>query len=317
MPLGILYNIIVSLITSLIGTLTILYNTFQEEFHAVMAANAHLLPAPQPDPVTSDDYHPASALDVYKAYHVLHRDCNLPAELSILILDFAKYHLRSITSSKGPGRYGEHSPVSCCITHSMINEPSNTGTSNTRLHPKSARVVKIVLTTRSHDQGWSDDSDTHGTYDHSWTWFDLIVRRYPSSVSSEAELRALVSGIQDQDVIRDHIRNKTQDATRDEDRSPSEVVVHEDRVVTNVHALSETTEHRVVFVPAAVDCEYIHLERQDDGRGAQTIVSVKGRKWLSDVLRPGHTIELHAKAAFPGWINHVESARVEVYVSVL
>ncbi|KAL8721495.1 MAG: hypothetical protein Q9225_001840 [Loekoesia sp. 1 TL-2023] len=38
-------------------------------------------------------------------------------------------------------------------------------------------VRRIVFRFRSKDQGFSWDSQHHGTYDHSWTWFEAVVRQ--------------------------------------------------------------------------------------------------------------------------------------------
>jgi hypothetical protein len=36
-------------------------------------------------------------------------------------------------------------------------------------------VRKVIFTITSHDQGWSDYGEHHGTYVHSWTWFEARV----------------------------------------------------------------------------------------------------------------------------------------------
>jgi hypothetical protein len=42
------------------------------------------------------------------------------------------------------------------------------------LHP----VRKVVFTIESSDQGYSWDREWHGTYNHSWTWFEAVVLEF-------------------------------------------------------------------------------------------------------------------------------------------
>ena len=41
--------------------------------------------------------------------------------------------------------------------------------------PSGKRLKKVVITVDSKDQGWSSYQDDHGTYNNSWTWFELSV----------------------------------------------------------------------------------------------------------------------------------------------
>ncbi|KAF9789358.1 hypothetical protein BJ322DRAFT_1136024, partial [Thelephora terrestris] len=41
--------------------------------------------------------------------------------------------------------------------------------------PNGKKVKKVVITVDSKDQGWSSFQDDHGTYNNSWTWFELSV----------------------------------------------------------------------------------------------------------------------------------------------
>ena len=65
-------------------------------------------------------------------------------------------------------------------------------------------VQKLVITTRSHDQGWSSTPQHKKSYDHSWTGFRLRIRRTPQSAQewqthleregkSEKEIREIMA----------------------------------------------------------------------------------------------------------------------------
>ena len=41
--------------------------------------------------------------------------------------------------------------------------------------PAGKTLKKVVITVTSKDQGWSSYKDDHGTYQNSWTWFELSV----------------------------------------------------------------------------------------------------------------------------------------------
>lgn len=59
-------------------------------------------------------------------------------------------------------------------------------------NPVSARVAirlrKVVYSIRSQDQGWSSYAEHHGTYDHSWTWFETSLTRFQDQDMSGEEL---------------------------------------------------------------------------------------------------------------------------------
>ena len=286
-----------------------------------MDANAHLLPRQDPQTAKDDTYYPTSATDIYKAYHILHKDSQLPAELSILILDFAEYHLRACTTRSTPQHYSQLHQARCYVQHPIprfrtfhststdrydscacntaIKEPPST--SPCLSHVSRAKVMKIILTTRSHDQGWSDDAETHGTYDHSWTWFDLAVT--PQTPEPEPATDADEALLSPQRAVMP--------------LHPDSEMVSEHRVVTNRHAVRATTEHRVVFLPSVEDCSFVEGAVESEVDGVRSVLSVRGRRWVSDLLREDVSLDLLAQAAFPGWVNHVQGARIEVFTSVL
>lgn len=112
--------------------------------------------------------------DVFHTAFLLRQ--KLPAELVPDILDFAEYWLRTRTSTNEMLCISMHDLHSCVeggppeghpyLTTSSIGKDGLTG-----LH----QVRKVVFTIDSKDQGYSWDSEWHGTYEHSHTWFEATV----------------------------------------------------------------------------------------------------------------------------------------------
>lgn len=46
--------------------------------------------------------------------------------------------------------------------------------------PDGKKLKKVIITVVSKDQGWSSFPDDHGTYNNSWTWFELSAGPPPS-----------------------------------------------------------------------------------------------------------------------------------------
>lgn len=116
-------------------------------------------------PTRSDIYHTAFILSHF-----------LPADLVPSILDHAQYwhHIRLATA-----------------THPLHISEANAGTVYLSaqvpwsLAPNALRA--LTFTTTSHDQGFSWDRAWHGTYEHSWTWFEVAVLATHSGGSSDQD----------------------------------------------------------------------------------------------------------------------------------
>jgi hypothetical protein len=99
----------------------------------------------------------------------------LPVELILPILHIAEYHprcqstlhdIRPITKAKSVIlRYD--------LAHDIIAR--ETAAQGNAVEWPDIRVDEIMLKIESKDQGWSHDVQWHGTYAHSWTWFELAV----------------------------------------------------------------------------------------------------------------------------------------------
>ncbi|KAL2161018.1 hypothetical protein VTH06DRAFT_8731 [Thermothelomyces fergusii] len=156
---------------------------------------------------------------------------------------------------------------------------------------------RIVFTIRSRDQGWGGEWGDRGTYNGSWTWFEAGLERWcwPSGPGPAPSLLLLLplAG-----------------------RRPHDLLPREEyKVQCNVTAHGEARTHRVVWsYTDSVDPERdveaaARLEEQ--GRGKAT-----GSGNFVRALKLGDVVTLWAKARFPGWVNHVESARLDVYYAV-
>ena len=190
-------------------------------------------------------------------------------------------------------------------------------------------VRRIVWTLKSHDQGWSGEAPaTHGTYNASYTWFNAAIERLQLDVSGEdrddATLsQAFMKAWPDQEPL-------TPDAVYPDSPStgeappryaavrppefPSEEGLDEDyRLQRNVHAKSESTEHKIIWSHldgiAGDTAEPEDLRKL--GRGSAT-----GDGKFVRALKLGDCVTLWARARYPAWANHVEEAYVEVHFAI-
>lgn len=117
---------------------------------------------PAPAPTTP------SRSDVFATLRYL--STRLPIELAVYILDLAEYytvetierHDKIVVNSRNAATAGSY----------VISEPLEGG-----LQDSPWRLKSITITLTSHDQGWSDTPRLRGTYDQSYTWFDLCIQR--------------------------------------------------------------------------------------------------------------------------------------------
>jgi hypothetical protein len=104
---------------------------------------------------------PRSLQDVYHVYFLLRQ--KLVQDLLLNIMDEAENWLKTST-----------------IRNDLIMVPEPASgqhyvTSPPILGNGKRPVRKVIFTIKSHDQGWSYFPEHHGTYDHSWTWFETRV----------------------------------------------------------------------------------------------------------------------------------------------
>lgn len=122
----------------------------------------------------------------------------VPLELTIPILDFAEYWAEThVTSSRRAGVEDKTIPF-------LTTPPIEAG-----------RLRKIVVTTVSKDQGWSSYPEHHGTYDGSWTWFELSLNAPPTEDNKRGEEKhrcTIVRNVHAQDELKEHVLTIEDDA---------------------------------------------------------------------------------------------------------
>ncbi|OGM47234.1 hypothetical protein ABOM_003929 [Aspergillus bombycis] len=127
---------------------------------------------------TYDTYYPRHSNDAISVFTALKEW--LPAEIVLEVLDYAEYWLLSRVARADEMQYEERD----CRgqTPYLISAPIQG-----ERHP----VQKIQITVWSHDQGWSSYPQDHGSFNNSWTWFDLGIARPPGrdDISKNANLR--------------------------------------------------------------------------------------------------------------------------------
>ncbi|KAE8370153.1 hypothetical protein BDV27DRAFT_152308 [Aspergillus caelatus] len=123
-------------------------------------------------------YYPRNSGDATSVFNILKRW--LPSELVLEVLEHAEYWLVSRISRAEEMQYKERD---CHGQTPYLTAAPIQG----ERYP----VKKIRITIWSHDQGWSIYPQDHGTFNNSWTWFDLGITRPAGreDISKDANLR--------------------------------------------------------------------------------------------------------------------------------
>jgi hypothetical protein len=147
-------------------------------------------------------YWPRDERDQFEVFDIIHDSLfrkQLHVGLVLEILDLGEYWIKRSTAR------AEYIIKSSDMYEQRIYLKSN----KLQGRPRNP-IQKVEFVIRSHDQGWSSFPNDHGSYNNSWTWFDL-------------EIQAPTGRFLDFDDFGDQ------------------------KLVVNVHARKETTEHRVNF----------------------------------------------------------------------
>ncbi|KAJ5612513.1 hypothetical protein N7510_005707 [Penicillium lagena] len=142
-------------------------------------------------------YYPRNPSDALLALIILSQ--KVPTEITLQILEHAKYWVRHRVSRTEQ------------VTYTQRNSDSQEPYLRS-LPIEGARfpVREIRIQIQSHDQGWSNFREDHGTLRNSWTWFDLKVERASdrgeSCVSSERDrYRRLVTNVHASKTVRENV----------------------------------------------------------------------------------------------------------------
>ncbi|KAJ7097523.1 hypothetical protein C8R44DRAFT_811546 [Mycena epipterygia] len=244
------------------------------------------------DSRSRDGYYPSSPSDVFKVRRILLK--RLPPEVVNKIIDDAKYwprigtarhDLAAVAASSWP-----NNNASLCYLITPAFPPSeNLGGSGARLRVKLARFDIL-----SNDQGWSNETEHHGTYDGSFTWFEATILRPGTAPDPQGWRRwALALGYRGFRPSRPLIAVKNPQG--------AESRWH---VQTNRCASHEPTSHTIVWQAGGP----AEGEREANGSG-------DGSGFI-DLLAPEDRIAIIARARYPGWVNSVRSVEVVVYYAV-
>ncbi|XDG07542.1 hypothetical protein ABKA04_007157 [Annulohypoxylon sp. FPYF3050] len=190
------------------------------------------------------------------------------------------------------------------------------GSFSTLEHP----FRKIVFEITSNDQGWSSDSEHHGQYEGSWTWFEVGLERFdkdnkcvtecPDHLGSE-ELKGTPTiptcAIR---PIWPKIRY-TQDSG-DAMGYDHDLLPNEDHLIQkNKHAVGTFQTYHVEWSwDDDIDPEspLATQSLKQAGRGTGT-----GNGEFLRTLRLGDMITVWGHARFPGWTNNIQRVEVKVY----
>ena len=189
---------------------------------------------------------------------------------------------------------------------------------------------KIVFTIKSRDQGWaSQDARYHSTYQRSWTWFDVGLEQIEARQVAIDSPRRSISCVHDQQLHLGSI-NHTSQETRSlvcgirtiqppivpNLSNPSKSIFEHPllptgkRLQSNLMAERKAKEHIITW--AHDDCIEPYSQEGDAleeaGRGRETATGDFVRN-----LKLGDIVTIWARARFPGWVNHVEEARIDIY----
>ncbi|OAA63875.1 hypothetical protein ISF_04584 [Cordyceps fumosorosea ARSEF 2679] len=191
-------------------------------------------------------------------------------------------------------------------------------------------VRKVVFKVTSHDQGWS--GETGGLYENSWTWFEAGLERLeesdigppqdpPPTPLHRGALRPVyptVTEIAPQKRDADESQSQEEGAANEE-ATPEEPrfeysfpLLHSPKwtVCKNKRAHRDFQDHEITWT-----C-YDDIKPDSDG-GKALEENGRGRETgdgeFVRSLQLGDVVTLWAKARFPGWVNSVRAASIDVY----
>ncbi|KAK2777052.1 hypothetical protein FQN52_003235 [Onygenales sp. PD_12] len=246
------------------------------------APNAHSHEPPQP-------FFPEPA-DVGAARGILKSvGPGLPTELADMILDRADYHVKD-RKVFNPGVGAETIVYSNKGSTLVLQAPPIRKIEQQGPELRDLKIKAVRFKLESHDQGWGGDQGTQGTYSSAWSWFEAsIIRRCP--VSDVDPLTPASQWSRVPEEWAPYYKRMGWDFVRDENDKVRLWPVQKNKVATK-----KTETHEIVWSPGG------SFEGPGSGSGEGFVSS----------LRPGDVIQLWARAMFPGWVNYVITAAVEV-----
>ncbi|TPX11102.1 uncharacterized protein E0L32_007963 [Thyridium curvatum] len=179
---------------------------------------------------------------------------------------------------------------------------------------------KIAFEITSRDQGWGGMPTDHGTYNHSWTWFDVGLERFDADAQSN-DKTSDTNVTEAPGLSIDSLRPVIPELEPVDNEDPEAgLKLHHDLVPSakmlqsNVVVDKHMRTHRITWswtdnITNPESAEAKDLEEQ--GRGT---LSADGEFVRN--LQLGDVVTVWAKARFPGWVNHVQKVQVKVYWTI-
>ncbi|KAK0105277.1 hypothetical protein ONS95_004338 [Cadophora gregata] len=183
---------------------------------------------------------------------------------------------------------------------------------------------KIVFTLVSHDQGWGGEGNQKGTYKGSYTWFDVgkerihlsqdkstITSEKPETFPTMLPEHGSSSWTKDNQPLACTVET-IQPSAHSSIPNRFEFPLNPtwDHLQKNRTATKEAEEYQIVWsCDDNVDPNSLEgkaLENQ--GRGRNTA----NGQFVRD-LKVGDIVTVWGKARFPGWVNMIETVRIDVY----
>ncbi|KAK0487986.1 hypothetical protein EDD18DRAFT_1291999 [Armillaria luteobubalina] len=162
--------------------------------------------------------------------------------------------------------------------------------------PQDVKVRAVKFVTQSCDQGWGGEPGHQGTYQGSWTWFEAAIIRGEPWWLSEALGGGPI------DLYRQGLAEDVRSAARAAEVRSQEEEGSGWHVGVNVTAEGSYKEHTNVWL------------RTDEGVKQE---SMRGLLGLSHefvrLLEPGDRVALMARAMFPGWVDNVKNASIDMF----
>ncbi|KAJ6787704.1 hypothetical protein PWT90_10409 [Aphanocladium album] len=196
-------------------------------------------------------------------------------------------------------------------------------------------VRKIVFKFTSHDQGWSGENG--GLYENSWTWFEAGLERLESSVVGAAQdppptalnhealrpIHPTIGEVEPEQQEQAETEEK-EDANQPEIKEKEEAdvekpqleykfsLLHDPKwtVSRNKRAHRDWQDHTITWAcwdDVKPDSD-AGKALEENGRGRET-----GDGEFVRNMKLGDVVTLWAKARFPGWINTIKAASIDVY----
>ncbi|RDB16593.1 hypothetical protein Hypma_002824 [Hypsizygus marmoreus] len=222
----------------------------------------------------------------------------LPLELVYVIFDTAEYwpkiSAESMRSIDVPADHtnGNNAAAYCVVTHSIPQILCGS-------KPIPLTVKRVTFSLVSCDQGWGGEIRTRGTYQDSYTWFEAAIIQ---GSGADVATRLMSLGAMNADVFNAKAYSRTSGAEIENPLEPTKRW----HLQTNIQVSSVRKSHVVEWTDGDI-IDDAETDAKAHGRGT-------GRGFIHS-LAPGCGVAVVARAQYPGWTNHVESVKVEIFYS--